>query len=452
MIKSTKFLTVSACALGFLVGCAQTPESPEYPVTDRAIKYSIRHLEMDITQSTYKVGHNLKSAEETETFLRDYLLKSMEAKGLLADASDVNVVDLDIFVDFQRRFVGDKTPFPIDKLVSPHSWFREKHYLGDELLQVTQTQILNDIKGIPLAGLVTNDDSLQYRQVGAVANTIIERMENYRQLDANAFAFKTQGLNDAAIIAKRMKIPAENATELEPKGLGSADYIPADVVEPYLADATSNEIDERIEVYKSLVETWINDTNLYDNIDARVKNHYLSTNEDVVEELDWAIKALAYSGLTRYKETVALVAKQAKNEDFRKHAEGYLFDMDERVRLANMIHDTRFMEPGISWRVNQLSNMLRSGEAALRSQAVKEIYREHGENTYLLEQLSQILDKESRDLRFRYSAQADFYAWICRVLGDSGHAKFKPLLEEIAEKSAYEKVREFAEEYADELG
>ena len=96
-------------------------------------------------------------------------------------------------------------------------------------------------------------------------------------------------------------------------------------------------------------------------------------------------------------------------------------------------------------------NMLNSSDNQLRVNAAQAIYREHLNNERLLDEVSDILRQEAKLPRNRYAGFSDFYAWNCRVLGSSGNVKYKALLTDLAENAYNYKVREYADEFADEL-
>ncbi|WKE66483.1 hypothetical protein PVT67_04330 [Gallaecimonas kandeliae] len=438
-------------AAGLLSGCASHETAPTYPHSDIAVKYHIRHFAMDMATSDSDLGKNLLQPGKAKVLVQTQLIKKLRDKGLLADKNDVNVVDLDIFVDYVRHFVGDGTPFPTDKLREPNMRLTITNYLGDEVLYFHESPVFDRVKGVALGGMLDDDQKLQYAYLSATVNSLIEATEDDRQFVSDAFSFKTKGLNEEAIIAKRRYTEKPPIVESKPVGLASKDYIPSTVVQPYLQALASGDRDKRIDTDKALLGTWFYSKELYDRVQKQVLDNYLGTDPEMVKEAIWATKALAYSGLEQYRSTVVDVANLTKDEKLKKYALKYQRTMTERVVMAKAIHDVSTMDPSLDWRANQLSNMLRSGDGDLRDFAVKTIYKDYGKNAYLLAQLSHILDTEARSDHFRYGGQSDFYAWACRVLGVSGDKGYKPLLDDMAQHAASPMVREYAEKFAGKL-
>lgn len=186
-------------------------------------------------------------------------------------------------------------------------------------------------------------------------------------------------------------------------------------------------------------------------INATVLAGYESTNSDTTEEVIWASKALAYSGLERYRSTLDAVMNGNAPERLKNYVEGYLETMTDRTKQAKVVHNVSTMYPELDWQTNQLMNMLNSSDKQLRGNAAQAIYRKHLNNERLLDEISDILRQEAKIPRNRYVGFSDFYARNCRVLGSSGNVKYKALLTDLAENAYSHKVREYADEFADEL-
>ncbi|EKE68948.1 hypothetical protein B3C1_16224 [Gallaecimonas xiamenensis 3-C-1] len=446
-------------AAALLSGCASNKvDKPRYPHSDTTIKYQVRQFDMDISKSFDRLGKRMLPEEQGKALAREYLMYCLEKEGLLADKDDVNVVDLDIFIDYQQRFVGDETPFPLDKMVNPTMQFVDKHYLGEDMLFQQVSPVFDAHNGnnlvttVPLSGLFSDDAKLEYHYLAAIVNEVVKNIKHDRQYDADAFTFKTKGMDKAAILAKRQSRSEQaKAAEIRPVGLASPDYIPADVSAPFIAGLNSTDRDQRIDTDKSLLKVWLNSDALYGLVQKQVLDNYQSSDPDALEEATWALKALALSGLEQYRPTVQLVADKGASESLQKYGQRYLLQMDYHITLAKKIHNVSTMDPSLDWRGNQLSNMLRSGDDDQRMYAIKDIARNYGKNPYLLAQLSQILDNEARINRFRFQKQDNFYAWICRILGNSENKSFQPLLEDMAVHSVYKKTRKYAAAFAEKL-
>ncbi len=436
--------------LGVLLlnACAQTPVKT-YPHSDIDIKYTVRHFETDVTQSVKEFEGDYLSREEIEAISEKRFVQLLKDNDLLADEGDINVVDLDIFVDYTRRFVGDETPFPIEKMVAPRIDLHEASYVGNTAIRDT---IKRDLRLDDFFdGLLSESDNLERASAHAIANTLFERLQNLNQYDRNAFAAMTAGMTDAQITQKRAYTEKPLPPKAQPPGLDTAQYLPEALVQRYLQQLATGSRDERIDVYQQLIGEWNNSPALYDTINATVLAGHESTDDDVIEEVIWASKALAYSGLARYRPTLETVMNSRAPEELKDYVEGYLETMTVRTRQADVIHNVSTMYPDADWQTNQLLNMLNSSNNRLRTYAARTIYRHELYHERLLNEISDILRREAMQPRKRYAAYSDFHAWNCRVLGSSGNVKYKPLLMDLADNAYTGKVREYAEEFADEL-
>lgn len=438
-----------------IASCSSSPKQPNIPHSDIVIKYSVRSFEMDLTQTSYKVGQGFPERAELESLLKADFIRKLEADDLLATENDINVVDLDIFVDYRRRFVGDATPIPMNTLAPPDVRVTEKTLLGNITLRHDKSGHLTNKK------LVFSTDQEQSKgqelvNIFAISNTLIIRLKNRRQTDANLFAQQVNGLSPDAIRSKREF--TEKAAMLPPvlagrTGLVSADYIPSEVIDGYVKILTGSNSKQRLDTYSQITTTWINNTALYDVIADNIKQNYSSTDKNIVKETIQATKALAFSGLSHYESVIEQISKDAASEELKNYAVKALAILSERAELAVIVHNTEVMNPELDWQSNQLANMLMSDSLQLRSFAIKEIYRTQLHNTELLDVVSYQLDTEATVQRYRINTWQynDFYAWSCRVLGSSKNVKYKPVLEKVATHTEVSKVRDYAKKFAKQL-
>ncbi len=226
-------------------------------------------------------------------------------------------------------------------------------------------------------------------------------------------------------------------------------YIPASVSKKYLSSLKRAKSDPaaRVKIYREIFRDWVVDVKLYDYIVSDVNKRYnteLSKGE--ADELAWAVKAVASSGLERYKSFVANIAETAQDKRIAKHA----IKMNERYPLfqsnAQIVHDVADLPNKFSWKEKQLTNILAVDDAKFRKQAVRAIRKTFPKNKTMLNQLSDILVGES--LTSTTATNDDFYAWCARLLGESGYKKYLPVLERVQEEAQSRKVRKFAKKYA----
>ncbi|EKE79909.1 hypothetical protein [Idiomarina xiamenensis] len=448
MLHTIKSILLVCLGALLLNACAQTPVKT-YPYSDIEIKYAVRHFEADVTQSVEKFKGDYLTREQIESISKEHFIQLLKDNNLLAEEGDINVVDLDIFIDYTRRFVGDGTPFPVEKMTAPTVDLHEASYLGDTVIRknISRNLLLDDL----FNGLLTETEELERTTAQAVANKLLENLQNRNQYDRNAFAAMTAGMTDNEKKQKRQYSETPLPQDPSSYGLDSENYLPEALVQRYLQRLANGSRDERIDLYKELIGEWNNSSALYEQINATVLTGYESTDSDVIEEVIWASKALAYSGLARYRSTLNTIMNSNAPDKLKGYVEDYLETMTVRTEQAKTVHDVSTMSPDLDWQTNQLRNMLNSSDNQLRVSAVKTIYRNQLYSDPLLDEISHILRSEAVLPRKRYAAFSDFYAWNCRVLGSSGKTKYKALLTDLAENAYSHKVREYAEEFADEL-
>ncbi len=448
MLKYIKPYLLACSSLLLLSACAQTP-TKTYPHSDIKIKYAVRHFEADITQSVAKFKGNYLRRDELENLSKTRFINLLKENDLLAEDGDTNVVDLSIFVDYSRRFVGDETPFPMDKMVAPRIALHEASYLGDVAIRENISWGLRLNRGFD--GLLMESPQLETETALAIGNSLMERLKKVHQYDRNAFAAMTASMTAEQIHQQRRFTPKQEFNRVQPPGLSSEYYLPEQHVQSYLARLAEGNREERIDLYKQLIGEWNNSSALYDAINSTVLAGHEDTDSDTTEEVIWAAKALAYSGLDSYRPTLKKVMDSNAPEKLKNYVEQYLETMTVRTRQAEIVHDVSTMYPQLDWQTNQLINMLNSRDTFLRTHAAKSIYRQHLDNERLLDEVSDILRHEAKLPRLRYAPFQDFYAWGCRLLGSSGNVKYTALLLDLSENANSEKVREYADEFADEL-
>ncbi len=429
------------------------PQPTQLPHSNIVIKYYVRSFEMDLTQESYKVGQEFPERTQLETQLKSDFMQKLAASNLLATKDDINVIDLEIFVDYRRRFVGDATPFPINNLAPPNVRITEKALLGNIVLREDNSGNLTNQK------LVFSTDREKSKEqelenIVAIANTLMKRLIERRQTDTNIFAQKISGLDIASVKEKRIYteesilLPAVLSSRT---GLSSPVYLPSELSENYIKRIQSSNSKERLSAYKDLAIAWINTPDLYTVIKEYLNQNINSTDKAVVNEMTEAMKAISSSGLTQNIEVLRKIQQDAASEDLKKYATKALTHLQEREELASIVHNTQKMSPELDWKSNQLLNMLMSDNAPARSLAIKEIYRTQLSNTPLLDAVSYQLETSSIINRFRNWEYTDTYAWSCRVLGSSGNKAYKPVLDKVETQAFNSKVRDYAKKFAKEL-
>ncbi len=98
---------------------------------------------------------------------------------------------------------------------------------------------------------------------------------------------------------------------------------------------------------------------------------------------------------------------------------------------------------GIDPEIANLIKEIRSDNSATRRRTARIIAKRHGKNTLLLNEMEkELLDGYNKYLEDRH--HVDAIAWMCKVLGASGDAKYRNTLALVAENSINAKIKKYA--------
>jgi hypothetical protein len=428
-----------------LAGCGATPTVERANLTE-GVKYNVETFNFDLVYRLNVAGY--LPSDQTGKVVRQSFERVLSDAGLIAEDGDKNVVDITVYIDYRRIFTGEATPFPLDS-IAPPSFFISAYAQQEGRLKTIYNSdesvvISNGIAGFvqSLAGVhVTGNPEKDIIYSMTVGKAAAERL--IRSTPGFSSKFKA---NEIVVDKKDVDgwLQLNVSTE-------RIDYIPNDVVAGYLASMRSNEYKERLQAYKQLQGVWMNSPELYQYLQQKIESNYLnelSYNEK--SELKQQIKTLSFSGMLTFNSFLESLADNAIDESVRRSAKAAIDTLKEKALYASLIHRPLPSGVNLDWQQQQLYNMTTSKDIYLQRRAVKQIYSRYGENKFLLDALSENLNDALRKT-YRSRLSVDYHAWICRTLGKSGKVKYKAQLENIAEYAYYEKVREYAEDFADLL-
>ena len=413
------------------------------------LKYVVRNIDADITQLTYKVGKEYTSRDEMREILNAEIPALLAKKDLLANEKDEYVVDLEIFVDYRRRFNGDQTPFPSSSIASPNIMISTKILLGDVIIRDERTPELTKLI-LHFGGANERAIEKDKLHIISAAHSIVKDLMDKRLSDSEKYYQLVKGLSAEELRSKKVySDKQENSAEplKGGSGLKDANYIPQTVVDDYIARLLVENPKEKIAAYKNITLAWLNSEKLFDELEKELLQRYIKDDSKAVKELVWAAKALASSGLMKYETTINLVSNEAGSKKLRKKVAKLIPYFHTRTEKAKIVHDASTMSPNEGWEVNQLANMITSDDIKLRKYAVKNVYQRFIGNEFLLNLLAAVAENEAMMVRYRYMDNSDFYAWVCRVLGMSKNIKYKALLEKLSQHAVSEVVKKYANEF-----
>lgn len=441
MSKNKTWLALfSIIAILFLSGCSSSPKIEFANVTPGS-KFVVEKFNLDLVQKLSFPGY--LDQQQAQELMEMAFIAQMKSKGLLADTNDVNAVPIEVNVFFRRIYTGEDTPFPIDHLSNIRTFYHI-HMLenGKKYPILISKERANSLLSIIKYDSERRDLELTIAVGVDVVNQFEQSIPASAGYTEDATEFKK---------AHQMIMSRYSEFKQSPKPEIDRTYIPDSVTSELFAEIVSEQRKTRMDGYKKIQKQWLNQSKLFDSINESILSNYKKVQQpEELDELEEQIETIAESGLVMYLDTLELVAKDGSSETLRKFAQDSVKEMRARYIKSYLVHQPLPEGINLDWTAHQLYNMTISDDLDLKKFAVKRIYREYPKNEILLDALSKELEA-SVGYGYRPSLYSDYHAWICRVLGMSGNQKYKAQLVRLSTEATREKVRDFAEEFADEL-
>ncbi len=168
------------------------------------------------------------------------------------------------------------------------------------------------------------------------------------------------------------------------------------------------------------------------------------------DEMAWYCLALASSGNTDYMKTLTTVAEKAVNVILKRHAN------DSRVLVLQYAKSDKItaaalkVNNNLSPEINKYIGLLKSNDFGLIRNAAKSITRARFTEEKLYDVINEELLKGYKILP-KDRGHIDAMAWLCKALGASGMAKYKPTFQEVSENSSNKKLRRYAKKQLKKL-
>ena len=197
------------------------------------------------------------------------------------------------------------------------------------------------------------------------------------------------------------------------------------------------------EVYGQLEFSGITDTRLFDIVEQRFIEESKAKSAAAIDHLAWLSKALAYSGQSKYLDTLKTALKSTNNVKLKK----YLEESIERSPLfsvwnVDISRDTANLRGEDLYRKRVL-NMLRSSDSFLVMFGAKRVWFHHPTDSEFVrvasERLMETYNRPNPTVR-----DVDAIGWLCNVLGKASNPEYKPLLEKIIKESKNSRIVHYA--------
>lgn len=192
----------------------------------------------------------------------------------------------------------------------------------------------------------------------------------------------------------------------------------------------------------------LSDPRIFDLVEKELLEMHAGTDKsgNDYDLISWLMKALSFSGDSKYHDTVLRIANEAKNKKVRKYARESLEQFSKYKEWNPIINSTENYNANESPEINRFANMLRSGEFELMRLAAKRIHYDHIYNDYLMGVLAGSIEANI-ETDFDRGVDLDSMAWMCKALGGARSEKYKPLLQKVASTAKTNKVRSYARKY-----
>lgn len=191
---------------------------------------------------------------------------------------------------------------------------------------------------------------------------------------------------------------------------------------------------------ESLAWMGLSDTRLYDLIEERLRTDYPVPREIKTERarIAWYIRALGFSGQEKYAPTLQTFLQDRDYVGYARHA---LKDLADYRNWNPVIANRSSFDPKLSDQANRIINMLRASDFRLKEVGAKRVYFERpGEPA--------VLDTLANELLSAYpgadASNNDEIAWMVKALGATRNEKYRPVVQEVADKAMDAKIARHA--------
>ena len=193
-------------------------------------------------------------------------------------------------------------------------------------------------------------------------------------------------------------------------------------ISQYIQIMQEGSLAHKIITVKKITNSGLSDTQLFDVLEKELKDGFLTaTGKDPMDYMAWLCKALASSGQEKYKATLTHVVDNTPDPKLKRYAEQSLALFEQYAARNKIMNQGSAGMADKDPAVVQLINMLKS--------AAKKITRSTYKDPDLYETVNQELLNGYANASDKLSVDA--MAWLCKALGSSGNANYKPTLQKV---------------------
>ena len=191
----------------------------------------------------------------------------------------------------------------------------------------------------------------------------------------------------------------------------------------------------------------MNDPALFDRLEQdllKVLQGGVSNNRYGAEYLAWAAQGLAYSGNEKYRGSIAKLKGKNFHKKVRRHAESSLAALPKFAVWNSKISVGLAGLPATELLRKRTFNMLTSEEPELMRGGASLVSKHFMDEVEMLALVEKLLLENYTQVN-GHADMADALAWMCKVLGLSGNAKYRDTLQTVRQNSQDRAVVRWAE-------
>lgn len=220
--------------------------------------------------------------------------------------------------------------------------------------------------------------------------------------------------------------------------------------EEYIRIFKSEVLHEQTKAANRLASEGYSSNLIFDQIEQNTISYLpVSDQDSVIPYISSQVRALGYSGNSKYRPTILLVSKDAKSRAVRKHADRALQELDEYATLNKIISPVQWPNHPMLSVEDRLLNMISSNDPKLQLMAAMQLFNSNRFSDEALAAANNtILNIYLRDLS---KDEIDSIAWLCKILAKSNSLKYKETVQAVAQRSTNKKLRKYAAGYLENL-
>jgi len=399
-------------------------------------KYKISSFKLDLAESV-SYAQFLKE-DEFSYVVKDTVELMLKRVNKLAENDDNDAINLDIYVDYYRRFVGDQSPWPIASLAPPNCIYTIDAKKNGAIVFRLKTDELTETSGTFAIWEKNRPDYYKkdYSRAFGLALSIVSSISG----KAKDFSPpRPQELTDLSVRAElyHSKFGAPNNQTVD-------FYVPDDAAEPYIVAMTDANKKVRINNFNAITQEWIFNEKLVLAVRAHIEKLLQApVDKDAEKELRYAMNALASFGLVEDLSVFEKIKnKTGFSKDVYKEVGDSINILKKRSDQNLVVHRFSSDIANQPWEVKQLVNRLSLTSVKDLLQVISRVKRSYPRNPIILNAMKTRLEKEALVFNYKARMYTEVDAHFCRVIGNSGNPEYLPFLEMMSQKAFMDYTRE----------